>query len=85
MVRRVLMLFLGAVSLIFAFVLFALFILSTDLPSVEKLKDWRPPEATLIYDYRGRVFGDVAVQRRYYVPLKDIPLYVREAFIAAEV
>ncbi len=84
MVRRVLMLFLGAVSLIFAFVLFALFILSTDLPSVEKLKDWRPPEATLIYDYKGRVFGDVAVQRRYYVPLKDIPLYVRQAFIAAE-
>lgn len=56
----------------------------TDLPSVEKLRDWRPPEATLIYDYRGRVFGDVALQRRYYVPLKDIPQYVREAFISAE-
>jgi penicillin-binding protein 1A len=68
----------------FVLILFAIFILSSDLPSVDKLKDWKPPEATLIYDYKGRVFGDVAVQRRYYVPLKDIPLYVREAFISAE-
>jgi len=68
----------------FVLILFAIFILSSDLPSVDKLKDWKPPEATLIYDYKGRVFGDVAVQRRYYVPLKEIPLYVREAFISAE-
>jgi penicillin-binding protein 1A len=68
----------------FVLILFAIFILSSDLPSVDKLKDWKPPEATLIYDYKGRVLGDVAVQRRYYVPLKDIPLYVREAFISAE-
>ncbi len=64
--------------------LFGIFVLSSDLPSVEKLKDWKPPEATLIYDYKGRVFGDVAIQRRYYVPLKDIPPYVRQAFISAE-
>lgn len=68
----------------FVLTLFFIFLLSSDLPSVDKLKDWRPPEATLIYDYKGRVFGDVAVQRRYYVPLKDIPPYVREAFISAE-
>lgn len=84
LVRRFFTFSLGALFLISAFVIFALFILSTDLPSVDKLKDWRPPEATLIYDYKGRIFGDVAVQRRYYVPLKDIPLYVREAFISAE-
>lgn len=68
----------------FVLTLFLIFMLSSDLPSVEKLRDWKPPEATLIYDYKGRVFGDVAVQRRYYVPLKDIPPYVREAFISAE-
>ncbi|SNZ13547.1 penicillin-binding protein 1A [Hydrogenobacter hydrogenophilus] len=79
--RRFLVLLLGA---FFVLTLFAIFVLSFDLPSVEKLKDWKPPEATLIYDYKGRVFGDVAVQRRYYVPLKDIPPYVREAFISAE-
>ncbi|MGB9873502.1 MAG: penicillin-binding protein 1A, partial [Hydrogenobacter sp.] len=78
---RFLVLLLGA---FFVLTLFAVFVLSSDLPSVEKLKDWKPPEATLIYDYKGRVFGDVAVQRRYYVPLKDIPPYVREAFISAE-
>ncbi|ADC89859.1 penicillin-binding protein, 1A family [Thermocrinis albus DSM 14484] len=58
--------------------------LATDLPSVETLKNWKPPEATTIYDYKGRPIGDVAIQRRYYVPLSYIPKYVQEAFIAAE-
>ncbi|SHK47626.1 penicillin-binding protein 1A [Thermocrinis minervae] len=71
--------------LVFVFVPFAfLFTLSLDLPSVENLKRWKPPEATVIYDYKGRVFGDVGIQRRYYVPLSEIPLHVRQAFIAAE-
>ncbi|MFN3813662.1 MAG: penicillin-binding protein 1A [Aquificaceae bacterium] len=79
--RKVLIFSLIALSFLF---LVPLYLMYTDLPSVEKLKDWKPPEATLIYDYKGRVFGDVALQRRYYVSLKDIPPYVRKAFISAE-
>jgi len=59
-------------------------LLSIGLPSVETLKDWKPPVATVVYDAKDRPFGDVALQRRYYVELKDIPLHVRQAFIAAE-
>ncbi len=54
------------------------------LPSVEDLKDWRPPQATVVYDYRGRVFGDVAIQRRYYVSIDKMPPYVKNAFVSAE-
>ncbi len=59
-------------------------VLIPNLPSVESLKDWHPPEATVVYDYKNRVFGDVALQRRYYVDIENIPPHVRNAFISAE-
>jgi len=73
--------FLGAFLFIsLAFIL----ILSANLPPVEALRDWKPPVATIVYDAKDRPFGDVAVQRRYYVSLEDIPLHVRHAFVSAE-
>ena len=59
-------------------------ILSANLPPVEALRSWKPPVATVIYDAKDRPLGDVALQRRYYVSLKDIPPHVRQAFISAE-
>jgi len=70
---------------IFLFVVFAVLLaLSTNLPSPKALKDWKPPEATVIYDHKGRPFGDIALQRRYYVSLDKIPAHARYAFISAE-
>jgi penicillin-binding protein 1A len=70
---------------VFLFVVFAILLaLSANLPSPKALKDWKPPEATVIYDYKGRPFGDIALQRRYYVSLDKIPVHTRYAFIAAE-
>ncbi|MDW8066090.1 MAG: PBP1A family penicillin-binding protein [Aquificaceae bacterium] len=54
------------------------------MPPVEALKTWKPPVATVVYDAKDRPFGDVAIQRRYYVQLNDIPPHVRKAFISAE-
>lgn len=70
---------------VFLFVVFAVLLaLSANLPSPKALKDWKPPEATVIYDYKGRPFGDIALQRRYYVTLDKIPAHTRYAFISAE-
>jgi penicillin-binding protein 1A len=70
---------------VFLFVFFAILLaLSANLPSPKALKDWKPPEATVIYDYKGRPFGDIALQRRYYVSLDKIPAHTRYAFISAE-
>jgi penicillin-binding protein 1A len=70
---------------VFLFVVFAILLaLSANLPSPKALKDWKPPEATVIYDYKGRPFGDIALQRRYYVSLDKIPAHTRYAFISAE-
>jgi penicillin-binding protein 1A len=74
-------------SVLGAFLLLSLavvLILSANLPPVEALRSWKPPLATVVYDAKDRPFGDVAVQRRYYVSLEDIPPHVRQAFIAAE-
>jgi len=76
--------FLIAVSVAFFGVFAYLFFLSLSLPDVENLKNWQPPVATIVYDAKDRPYGDVFIQRRYYVKLKDIPPHVRQAFISAE-
>ncbi len=82
--RKVLYILSGVLGLFLLISLALILILSTNLPPVEALRDWKPPVATLVYDAKDRPFGDVAVQRRYYVSLKDIPPHVRQAFISAE-
>lgn len=79
--RKVLLVILGSLFLL-VFLIIALF--SINLPAVETLKTWSPPVATIVYDAKDRPFGDVAIQRRYYVPLNEIPVHVRQAFISAE-
>ncbi|WP_448587578.1 penicillin-binding protein 1A [Thermocrinis sp.] len=82
---RKVLLFLASFSITF-FILSTLYLLalSFNLPSPRVLKDWKTPQATIIYDYKGRPFGDIALQRRYYVSLEHIPIHVRYAFISAE-
>lgn len=62
------------------------FIIQIDrsLPSVEALKSYHPPLVTSVYSADGELIGEFFVQRRYLVPLKDLPSCVKEAFIAAE-
>ncbi|MFN3947841.1 MAG: penicillin-binding protein 1A, partial [Aquificaceae bacterium] len=83
-VRKFLFITLGLFGFLALLFVPAFLIISMNLPSVEALKNWKPPVATIVYDAKDRPIGDVALQRRYYVPLKDIPLHVRQAFISAE-
>ncbi len=82
--RKVLFILLGFLGVFILISLAFILILSTNLPPVEALRDWKPPVATVVYDAKDRPFGDVALQRRYYVNLEDIPPHVRQAFISAE-
>ena len=82
--RKVLFTFLGFLGVFLLMSLAFILILSANLPPVEALRGWKPPVATVIYDAKDRPLGDVALQRRYYVSLKDIPPHVRQAFISAE-
>ncbi len=54
------------------------------LPNVKLLESWSPPQASVVYDYRDRYYGDIGVQKRYYVSIDEVPEKLIHAFIAAE-
>ncbi len=55
-----------------------------DLPGLDALKNYEPPVVTEIYSDKGRLIAELADQRRYLVPISDIPMILQQAFIAAE-
>ncbi|MDA1070826.1 MAG: penicillin-binding protein 1A [Proteobacteria bacterium] len=55
-----------------------------DLPDHSMLADYEPPVATRVYSGDGRMMAEFAVENRVFVPIAQIPVHVREAFIAAE-
>ncbi len=67
----------AAVALLF-------FVLSFGLPTVESLKDYKPSPGTTIYAEDGRVLGQVRIEKGVYVPLKRVPKFVKDAFLATE-
>ncbi|MED5372390.1 MAG: PBP1A family penicillin-binding protein [Myxococcota bacterium] len=57
---------------------------SQDLPTLETLENYRPPTVTVVYDRNGELLGEIYEQRRYVVPIEEIPKHTRYAFMAAE-
>jgi membrane carboxypeptidase/penicillin-binding protein len=57
-----------------------------DLPDHTKLKGLKLPGTSVVYDIKGERFAELfeSDHRRVWVPLKEIPEYVQQAFIAAE-
>jgi penicillin-binding protein 1A len=55
-----------------------------DLPTLETLRNYRPPTVTVVYDRNGELLGEIYEKRRYVVPLEEIPDHVQDAFIASE-
>jgi penicillin-binding protein 1A len=58
--------------------------LTMDLPAVTELLDYRPPTATRVLASEGTPIGEFYVERRYLVPIAEVPEHVRLAFLAAE-
>ena len=57
---------------------------SADLPSHDSLAQYSPPTISRIYSGEGRIIDEFAKERRLFVPIEDIPVLVRDAFISAE-
>jgi penicillin-binding protein 1A len=57
---------------------------SGDLPSVQRLQAYRPATVTSVYAKDGSLMGEIYEQRRYVLPLDQIPDNLKNAFIAAE-
>lgn len=58
--------------------------LNRDLPKIEKLSDYKPKAVTKVVSHDGTLIAEVWDERRYPVSLEDIPLHVKNAFLAAE-
>ena len=55
-----------------------------ELPSTAGLKNYNPPTVTYFYADDGRVVGEYYHERRFVLPLDQIPPLVKGAFIAVE-
>ncbi len=64
--------------------LFAVVMLYPRLPHLGELTDYRPDLPLRIYSADGTLIGEFGIQRRIVVPFAQIPVQVREAFLAAE-
>ncbi|MBT2575425.1 PBP1A family penicillin-binding protein [Bacillus sp. ISL-51] len=58
-------------------------VLVSGAPSLDEAK-LKTPYSSTIYDKNGKEIAEVGAEKRTYVPIKDIPDVVKEAFIATE-
>lgn len=71
------------VSLVVLMVLFAIWI-TRDLPSLTQLEHFEPTLVTKVYSADGKVIKEFFIERRDYVPLKDIPERMLQAIVSVE-
>jgi penicillin-binding protein 1A len=57
---------------------------STDLPNVEDLRTWRPPQGTKVTCKDGVVCAEFYRERRTWVDVTKLPDHVKYSFLAAE-
>ncbi len=58
--------------------------MSKDLPKITSLTDYHPSIISTVYSDDNRKIAEFYKERRIVVPLSEIPLQLRQAFIAAE-
>lgn len=58
--------------------------ITRDLPQLATVQDYRPPAVSQLFADDGTLIGEFYDQRRYPVKLKDVPVMVRNCFLAAE-
>ena len=57
---------------------------SRDLPQIETVEDYRMQAVSTVIAADGTIAAEFFDEQRYPVKLKEIPLYARDAFLAAE-
>lgn len=57
---------------------------SKDLPRLTSVKDYSPNIVTQVFSEQGEVIAEFFVEKRYAIPIEEMPTELIEAFIAAE-
>ncbi|MBN1142180.1 MAG: transglycosylase domain-containing protein, partial [Deltaproteobacteria bacterium] len=82
---RYLLLFGLASLLLFLLILAGCYLhVSSSLPRVETLEDYRPPIITTLYTHDGKPLTEFSRERRIIVPVTAMPKQLIQAFVAAE-
>ncbi len=55
-----------------------------DIPSHDSLAQYQPPTISRIYSSEGKLIDEFARERRLFTSSEDIPILIKQAFIAAE-
>lgn len=55
-----------------------------DMPSIESLQNYKPPQSTQVFDRNGHLIGRFYDEKRTLIDINKLPAYVPLAFIAAE-
>ena len=63
---------------------FFYFRLTRDLPQITRVSDYHPKAVTTMHADDGTIIAELYEERRYPTPFKEIPKFVRNAFLAAE-
>jgi len=53
-------------------------------PSPREIQAYHPDEGGRIFDRNGKLMGRLAIVRRMNIPISQVPVHVRQAFVAAE-
>lgn len=61
-----------------------IFVLSRELPSAKEMSEFKYSEPMVVYDSNGTVIAELGPERRYPIPLEDMPDYMPKAVIAVE-
>jgi len=62
----------------------AYFLFTYNLPTIQSLKNYFPSIVTLVYSQDDKIIGEYFIERRYALPLAQIPPLLIQAFVAAE-
>ncbi|WP_165079451.1 MULTISPECIES: PBP1A family penicillin-binding protein [unclassified Desulfovibrio] len=57
---------------------------SRDLPSVTRIEDYDPPQATTVLARNGETLGTLCNEKRYVISLREMSPFLPKAFLAAE-
>ena len=75
--------FLGLIAGIAVFV-WILFYYSEDLPAYSQLADYEPAIITRVHTSDGRLMAEFAQEKRIFLPIREVPEHVIQAFLSAE-
>lgn len=74
----------GVNSIFFLSLYLAYWYFTHDLPDFTKITGYKPRLISEVYSLDGRLIGEFTAEKRKLIPLEEIPIHVRNAFIAVE-